>query len=368
MKPHYFKIIVMCLAMLWSPPLVAVQQDRNQVRETVTNKSNPANFLDLPPSNGPVRIRVAFHLMDIHGIDEENETFEFTGVLTLKWLDKRQAFDPADAGVDEKIYQGDYQINELSPAWYPQVVLTNASGEFEKSAALLRVEPNGSTTLIQTVNAIADTELDLRRTPFDAQRLEAVFEVFGFDTSDALLEAEPLPEHLPVLETTIPQWRLTGLGVSTRQLDAPYVGQHGVSSAFILTVDVKRQPFFALRLVVLPLAVIVMLSWSVFWMDRSSLGDRMSVTFVGILTAVTYQLVQGSIMPQISYLTFMNGFLNISFLVMCSAVVINLIVGAADKRGDERLGDWIDRRCRVLFPIVYFGLVMGVFAIVLLWQ
>ena len=54
--------------------------------------------------------------------------------------------------------------------------------------------------------------------------------------------------------------------------------------------DVKRQPLFMLRLVVIPLCLIVMLSWSVFWMDRSSVGDRMAVSFVGILTAVAYQI------------------------------------------------------------------------------
>jgi altronate hydrolase len=36
----------------------------------------------------------------------------------------------------------------------------------------------------------------------------------------------------------------------------------------------------------LALMVIVLLTFSVFWMDRSSLGDRLSVSFIGILTSV----------------------------------------------------------------------------------
>jgi hypothetical protein len=35
-------------------------------------------------------------------------------------------------GVAETIYQGAYQFNELSHAWFPQVVLVNESGLFEK--------------------------------------------------------------------------------------------------------------------------------------------------------------------------------------------------------------------------------------------
>jgi hypothetical protein len=102
--------------------------------------------------------------------------------------------------------------------------------------------------------------------------------------------------------------------------------------------------------------LIVILSWSVFWMDRSSVGDRMSVSFVGILTAVAYQITLVGIVPNVSYFTLMNGFLNLSFLLMSATVVINLYVGIADRHGHER-GDRIDRRCRWLFPLIYFGMI-----------
>jgi hypothetical protein len=97
------------------------------------------------------------------------------------------------------------------------------------------------------------------------------------------------------------------------------------------------------------------LSWSVFWMDRSSLGDRMSVSFVGILTVVAYQITLVGIVPNVSYITIMNGFLNFSFLLMCATIVVNLYVGAADRRGHER-GDRIDCYCRWIFPLTYLGL------------
>ena len=82
--------------------------------------------------------------------------------------------------------------------------------------------------------------------------------------------------------------------------------------------------FYVSRLVTLPLIVIVLLSFSVFWMDRSSLGDRISVSFIGILTAVAYQVVMSEILPQIAYVTWMNAFLNFSFLMMVGTVITNL--------------------------------------------
>lgn len=73
-----------------------------------------------PKGDGPVVVRARFELQDVNMIDDRSETFEFTGVLTLTWRDPRQAFDPAVAGVNEKIFTGDYQVNEISPGWYPQ--------------------------------------------------------------------------------------------------------------------------------------------------------------------------------------------------------------------------------------------------------
>jgi Neurotransmitter-gated ion-channel ligand binding domain/Neurotransmitter-gated ion-channel transmembrane region len=320
----------------------------------------PESLLDPPIENGPCVVRAQFQLQDINSIDDEAETFEFNGVLVLTWKDPRQAFDPEIAGVREKIYQGGYQFDEVSPAWYPQVVLANESGLYESDAVILRLQPDGTSTLISTINAVAETDFNMRRYPFDKQRLEAVFELVGFDTGEVVLEAGPGEKDRPI---HVSQWDLSGIETAIRNRDSIAVGSSGKSSEFVVTFNVQRDPMFTLRLVGMPLALIVMLSWSVFWMERSSLGDRIGVSFVGILTAVAYQIVVGDLLPHVSYITVMHGFLNFSFLVMCASVVINLVVGACDKNGKHALGELIDRRCRWIFPLAYLGL-LSVIAVI----
>jgi len=314
-------------------------------------------FLTGPPQQaGPVVVRARLHLRDINDINDETETFEFGGVLVLTWHDERQAFDPAEVGVDEKVYLGAYQFNEVFTGWFPPVVLVNESGLYEKHGVVLRVQPDGTLTLVETLDAVAEADLSLRRYPFDRQRLDAVFEVLGFDESEVVLqpEADAVSPSDDVIR--MPQWVLEGIRTSTRDRHAPYAGSTGVASAFVVSMEVERESFFMVRLVIFPLMLIVMLSWSVFWMDRSSLGDRINVSFIGILTAVAYQIVVSEILPHISYLTFMNGFLNLSFFIMCATVVINLVVGAYDRQGRAEAGDLVDRRCRWIFPLTYFGL------------
>ena len=308
-----------------------------------------------PQVDGPVVVRAAFQLLNISRIADESEEVAFSGVLTLVWKDARQSFDPEKEGMTEKVFSGAYQFNELAAAWYPQVTLANAAGQYESQAIILRIMPDGTTTLSEKLEATARVDIDMHRLPFDRQRLKLVFRIFGFDATEVAFDDRPNSASADGSVTSLPQWTLKGIEASVLTLNATDSHEMGDASAIVVTLDVKRQPLFMLRLVVFPLALIVVLSWAVFWMDRSSVGDRMSVSFVGILAAVAYQITLVGIVPNVSYTTLLNGFLNISFLLMSATVVINLYVGAADRSGHER-GDRIDRRCRWLFPLTYVGL------------
>lgn len=324
----------------------------------------PDSFVLGPPNgSGPVAIQASFDLQAINLINEEDQVFEFTGIAVLKWRDPRQAFDPVRAGVDEKVFQGDYQFNELSPGWFPQVVLVNEAEPLESSGVVLRLQSDGTSTLTMMLNAAAKVDLDLRRFPFDRHRVEMIFEVLGFDASEVVMQVAEDHAILSTDHIRVPQWSVEGATLSTRERQASSAGPRGVASSFVLAVEVDRQSFYVRRLIVLPLILIVLLSFSVFWMDRSSLGDRISVSFIGILAAVTYQTVMGDTLPRISYVTLMHGFLNLSFITMCATVVINLVVGALDKKGRHSAGDRIDRWCRWIFPITYFGLLWLMIAI-----
>jgi len=331
--------------------------------ELATTHTQSNEFLGaLPQEKGPVEVTVSFELRDVDHIDDEAETFEFTGVLKISWHDPPQAFDPITEGADEKIYQGDFQFNEVFSGWFPQLILVNESGLYEKHGVLLRVRSDGSLSLFETVNAVAKIDLDLRRYPIDQQRLDAVFHVLGFDSKEIVLRL--MPDYndgdLNIGESfQMPQWHLTRIKSSIGTRNTPLVGKGATTSTFTVSIYLQRSSFFILRLVILPLIIIVMLSWSVFWMDKSSLGDRISVSFIGILTAVTYQVILSEILPRISYVTLINdGFLSVSFLIMSMTVIVNLRVGYLDRHGMPEAGDRLDHRCKWIFPVVYFGVLL----------
>ena len=314
----------------------------------------PAFRLSPPDQDGPIEVLVDFQLHNINGINGKSETFEFTGALTLRWVDPREAFDPEVAGVEEKFFQGQYQFNEVATGWYPQVVLVNEGGTYLRSGVQLRIKPDGTSVVTEKITAVAEVNFDMRPFPFDAHRLEAVFAVLGHDSDEVVLRADPGGVDV-MRQVLVPEWTLHGYSLTARRLPQEDAAGSAVSSVAVLGIDVTREAVYTRRIITLPMAIIVLLSFSIFWMDMSSLGDRNSISFIGILTGVAYQHIVVDRVPPVSYFTFMHGFLFLSFLIMSATVPINLLVSNMDKKGKTDVGDRIDRRCRWIFPLVYFG-------------
>ena len=59
------------------------------------------------------------------------------------------------------------------------------------------------------------------------------------------------------------------------------------------------------------------------------------------------------LMPHISYVTFVNAFVSLSFVLISATAGINLVVCLCDRHGHFEKGDLVDRRCRWIFPIAH---------------
>lgn len=304
-----------------------------------------------PDHDGPVRVSLGFFLSDVSEVDEQAETFAFEAILTLAWQDPRLAFDPAKEGVRELSYQGDYQFAEVFRGWWPQLILANESGAFETQAVLVRIAPDGGVTLVSEITAIAEMPMALRRFPFDRQGFQAVFEVLGYGTDRVVLVPDPGTSGGLEHGVNIAQWELRGLRVEGREYDPVYEDGHvGGLSQIVVTLDLARRPAHMLKVVVFPLAFLVLLTFCVFWMDRESLGDRMDISFIGILSVVAYHIIVSDAMPGIAYFTLMTGFLYSTYLVLAAGVVVNLVVSRLDRSGQRERGDRLDRICRWAVP------------------
>jgi Neurotransmitter-gated ion-channel ligand binding domain/Neurotransmitter-gated ion-channel transmembrane region len=349
---------VLALLAMFASASSAASEPRQAPNSPVAGGETIVDPFAWPGSDRPVTIRAGFELIDINEIDDGAETFEFTGVLTLEWRDPSRAFAAAADGAATRLFQGEYQVREVAAGWYPQFVLRNQADSFERSGVSLRVRSDGSCVLTETIHAVADSEMDMRRYPFDAHRIEAVFGMVGALSGEISIENSA--PRLGIDSVEIPQWVVHDHGAEVRsRARAPTKGG-GEVSQFVVFADIRREPLFALRLLVVPLVLIVLLSFCIFWMDRNSIGDRLNVSFIGVLTAVSFLIVTSDQLPRISYVTLIHQFLSLSFFVMCATALVNLMVGALERRGQHDLSGRVDRACRWIFPFGYLAVLASI--------
>ena len=296
-------------------------------------------YLISPPmQDQPIEVRVALNLFDLSEIDDSASTFSFTGFLKLSWMDPRNAFDPNVAGVEEKTYSGDFQFNELSTSWYPQLSLLNEAEHYEVNAILVKIQPDGTTTILSSINASAKTHMDLTYYPFDNQSFQLIFGAFGYDTDRIILVAEDIYFSPNELTEKTAEYSLNGFAYSTGTLNAGILGSDKLSSTFIVDIDLTRKPGFALRTVILPMLLIVCLTFSI----------------------TAYQLVVSDFLPHVAYFTLMQGIVIISLITISISIVIsmymNLMIDAKPKL--EKL----NQACKVLFPFSYIISLFAMYA------
>ena len=119
----------------------------------------------------------------------------------------------------------------------------------------------------------------------------------------------------------------------------------------------KRHPGYFLIKLLIPLALIVLMAWAVFWIDASALGPKFGLPTSAVLTFILFNFRIGQVLPRISYLTridrFVLGATFLVFIALGETVLSRVFV----RKGKEEIARKIDRHARYLY-LILFGLVI----------
>jgi len=337
----------------WVAGLIMLVSGLGEVRAIEAGMPNP------PAS--PTVVEVGIILADIIDLDELNESFEAELIVVAEWDDPRLAFDPAAEGRPMKLFQGQFQFNEVFAGWWPQLLIVNEIGSGDINAITIEVHPDGRVRYLEQRNVTLETPMKLQPFPFDTQTLEARMIAFGNYSEQVLLKVDE--RKLGATEdnamkndrVNIAQWRLLNLDMVTTLADHRYYGESKAVSEILFTITLQRESASIVWKVILPLIILVLLMWAIFWMEVDNLSDRLNVAFIGILTIVAYQFLIEGTMPRISYFTFTDTVLLYSFVVMCLSIFESLIIYSMCQAGHKVAAARVDHAARWAFPIIYFA-------------
>ena len=92
--------------------------------------------------------------------------------------------------------------------------------------------------------------------------------------------------------------------------------------SLVLSILIERKPGYYLFKVIFPILLILLICWSVVWVDPKELESRLTITIVCLLSLIAYNFVIDSELPKLEYLTVLDWIILISYVY---ATVPNLL-------------------------------------------
>ena len=112
-------------------------------------------------------------------------------------------------------------------------------------------------------------------------------------------------------------------------------------STAVIEIQIERQHGYYIYKVLIPILLILMVCWSVVWVDPKELESRLTITIVCLLSLIAYNFVIDSELPKLEYLTVMDWIILVSYFYATIPNFISIISFKLYKK-NRRLSDKIE--------------------------
>jgi hypothetical protein len=170
-----------------------------------------AEDLRSPPSpDGPTEVRAGLFVEDLRDLNAMTASYRIRGVVTATWCDPRLAFDPGQAATREKVYFGDEAVAQIQRLFTARGFIVNQVEEPRITERVVRVGSDGTVSTDFNISALLSAVYDLRRFPFDRQRLEVEIESYLWNANQVVFAPDDSLTGFAE-DFDIPEWTITGV-------------------------------------------------------------------------------------------------------------------------------------------------------------
>jgi len=254
----------------------------------------------------------------------------------------------------------------LEQIWHPRVGIVNETNSVSrKMPDSVEVEPDGTVTYRQRYVGAFTQPLRLQSFPFDRQTFRVQLVAVRYQSNevmfvpdqvwiqDGLKGAGGISPSVTLPDWTIEKWELKPLVYAL----AP---RHQYSSyAFDFTASRNVQHY--ILKVILPLILIVIMSWSVFWIDPVHSNSQISIAVTSMLTLIAYRFAVDTQLPRLPYMTRLDAFILTSTLLVFFSLIEVLITTILETSRRTGRAKKIDRYCRAIFPAMFLIASIAIF-------
>ncbi len=290
------------------------------------------------PNDKPVAVTIGFRLIDVTDIDDVSQTIAVDFLLSQSWVDPRlTAFEGCQF--------------ELSEVWTPQVDVINAGRLFKRLGENIEVLASGRVRYMQRISGSLVFAYYAKRFPFDRHKIGLLLLSVEYGERAVVFDIDEELTGKAERVFNVPNWNIADVEarVGTIYLDV----NNRDHSTFNIIISANRLPYYYLWKVLMPLFLIVMMSWSVFWIDPAQFGPQLGMSSTSMLTLIAFQFAMSNMLPPLNYFTDLDKFAAASTLLVFLALVESLATSYLVCYDRRETALRADRACRWLFPLAF---------------
>lgn len=299
------------------------------------------------PKGTPTPVSVGIYVIDILSINDVEQSLTVDFHLRLDWKDPRLARKSPEAS-------SKHCKLDIDTVWNPRGRIVGIRDITRSQEEMVVIDPEGNVEYHQRLYGVLSSPLHLSEFPFDrhAVKIELVSAGYGPDDVAFAINDRITGQSATV---TVPDWSISP--GSPRVSTYYFEPQDRHFSRFDYAFGATRQSGYYVWKVMVPLGMIVFMSWLVFWIDPSHFATQVSISMLSMLSLIAYQFAIGNLLPRVSYLTRVDIFALGSSLLVFLALVEAVASGALAGRGKQALAHRLDQGSRVVFPLGFLILV-----------
>lgn len=298
----------------------------------------------------PLQVGVGLFVDQITFVDQQAENFGVVATLFMEMKIPEFAYTPEPGELPFRHYApDDFQAFAKSKGiQLPIFIFRNQQGRRFEHQGTVILESNGSVVYLERFSATLQAPyFNFRQYPFDTQ-------VFYIELSSLL--PEEFVQFYPLndesgLGNTLGEEEWILFNPSIASTTVPGIGGRDTSQV-ALRFEAKRHIIFYSLRILLPLLIILFVSWATFFLEEYR--RRIDMASANLLVFVAFNFAISTSLPKLGYLTFMDSLLVGMFIITGSMVLVNIALRRLKINGRESLARKIDRYLVIwVYPLTY---------------
>ena len=289
-----------------------------------------------------VDIFVGIILIDFARINIREESFDMAGYLDTSWTDPSLALRQGEPSEGVRRFRP-------GQIWAPELEFVNAVEQVKaEREGDLYVSDDGRVTQRVRFSHRFQSPLNLQRFPFDEQTLTIV--VAPFDTFARDLNLVVDEKRVGSLEeASVTDWNIEHVGA---RVVSPPDGD-SADKRFLFEFKIARRSTFYIWRVLVPMTLLVLASWTVFWFEVKNLQPQISTGLAILLSLVTFNYAIDFSLPKVPYLTFIDRYILTCFAFVLSDTFAVAAIHLILQRRGEAAASRLQRVARWTFVPVF---------------